>query len=48
VLFRSIEHEQLVLFLLEAGRPVYLSPRTSQWPPPLAEPFRAFSAGLAP
>ena len=44
----EIEHEQLVLFLLDAGRPVYLSPRSAQWPPALAEPFGEFSTGLRP
>lgn len=44
----EVEHEQLVLFLLDAGRPVYLSPRSAQWPPALAAPFHEFTAGLRP
>jgi hypothetical protein len=44
----EIAQEQLVLFLLDDGRPVYLAPRTSQWPPSLAESFARFSEGLAP
>ncbi|WP_187830083.1 hypothetical protein [Siccirubricoccus phaeus] len=40
--------EQLVLFLLVDGQPVYLSPRSSHWPPELAVPFGEFSEGLRP
>jgi hypothetical protein len=44
----EINQEQLVLFLLDDGKPVYLSPRSAQWPAPLAESFGEFSQGLAP
>ena len=40
----QMREEQLVLFLLVDGRPTYLSPRSSHWPPALAEPFAAFRA----
>ena len=44
----EIQLEQLVLFLLDDGKPVYLSPRTSRWPTPLGPSFGQFSAGLTP
>jgi hypothetical protein len=44
----EISQEQMVLFLLDDGKPVYLSPRSSQWPAPLGPAFGEFSAGLAP
>ncbi|MCO6415601.1 hypothetical protein JYK14_05335 [Siccirubricoccus sp. KC 17139] len=49
-LFLAFEtkQEQLVLFLLVDGQPVYLSPRSTQWPPELAAPFADFSEGLRP
>ena len=40
----EMQEEQLVLFLMVDGRPTYLSPRSSHWPPALAEPFAAFRA----
>lgn len=44
----EVEAEQLVLFLLDDGRPLYLSPRSRHWPAPLAAPFADFTEGLIP
>jgi hypothetical protein len=40
----EMKPEVLVLFLLKDGAPVYLAPRTSQWPPALGGPFQDFRA----
>jgi hypothetical protein len=42
----EVKAEQLVLFLLVEGQPVYLSPRSRHWPPALGAPFAQFTAGL--
>jgi hypothetical protein len=43
----EVKAEQLVLFLLVEGQPVYLSPRSRHWPPALGTPFAQFTAGLS-
>jgi len=42
----EIRAEQMVLFLLNGGAPVYLSPRSRHWAPALGAPFADFTAGI--